>query len=495
MAANESTSGTDASSAADEYDVVVIGGGPAGEVAADAAIAGSDRTAIVVERELVGGECSYWACMPSKALLVPGEILRGAQHMGGVSANGLDVDAVFTRRNSFTHDYDDSAQLDWAEQAGIAIARGDARLSGEREVTVASSPPHGERTLRARQAVIVATGSAASIPGTPGLAEALPWTSRDATALREIPRRIAIVGGGVVACEAATWLRDLGSEEVTLVVRGRSLLSRAEPFARDLVADALRERGVDVLFETDVRSVHRPDARDTGHGRIHGGPATLDLAGGEPLVVDEILVAAGRTPHTAGLGLDGSLLDDHGYVRTDEHTTAAGEWLYAVGDANGRAPLTHMGKYQARVCGDVIAARAEGRPLDGPAFRLRENVTTQVVFTSPQVAWVGLTEREARDAGLDVVAVDSDIAVAGAALARDDFSGRARLVLDRGTRAVVGATFAGTEVAELLHAATVAVVGTVPVDDLWHAVPAYPTVSEVWLGLLSSARDQLRQGG
>lgn len=480
--------------ASEEFDVIVIGGGPAGENAAAYAIAGSDRTAALVEHELVGGECSYWACMPSKALLRPVEVLSTARHMPGVeekvNAYGLDTTAVLARRDSFTNNLDDSSQVLWADSVGIDVIRGNAALTGIREVTV------GDRVLRARHAVVLATGTTAAVPNLPGLRDALPWTSRDATNVREIPKRLAIVGGGVVACEAATWLHELGADEVTLLVRGSALLERTEPFAGEMVAEKLRKHGVEIRFGTSVESASRPDVVDTGIGRIHGGPVTLQTSCDTSpleLTVDEVLVATGRTPGTAGLGLERFGLPDHGYVGVDDHLTVAGvdgNWLYAVGDVNGRALLTHMGKYQARVCGDVIAARADGRPLDGPRFvaSADHGQVPQVVFTTPEVAAVGRTESQARADRFDVEVVAVDIDVAGAALARDDYSGRASLVLDRATDTVLGATFVGSGVAELVHAATVAVVGKVPVESLWHAVPSYPTVSEVWLRLLEARR-------
>ncbi|QIX50613.1 NAD(P)/FAD-dependent oxidoreductase [Rhodococcus sp. DMU1] len=483
-----------AGSESDVFDVIVLGGGPAGENAADYAIAGSDRTAVLVEHELVGGECSYWACMPSKALLRPGQVLGAARHMPGVAAkvaaHGVDVADVLARRDAFTSGRDDAAQVEWARGAGIDVVRGHGRLSGPCEVTVDGPQP---RRLRARHAVVVATGTTAAVPDLPGLRAARPWTSRDATNLQQVPRRAAIVGGGVVACEVATWLRELGTEDLTMLVRGERLLARTEPFAGDAVAAALREHGVRLRFGTTVAEVSRPDVADTGVGRLHGGPVRLRLDDGGDLEVDELIVATGRRPATADLGLDAVGVAGDGPLRTDDHMTVDGtdgRWLYAVGDVTGRTALTHMGKYQGRVCGDVIAARAEGRDLDAPRYRASADhgQVPQVVFTVPEVAAVGRTAAGARADGLDVEVLEVDIAVAGSALARDDFTGRAALVVDRATDTVVGATFVGTDVAELLHAATVAVVGAVPLETLWHAVPAYPTVGEVWLRLLESRR-------
>ena len=391
--------------------------------------------------------------------------------------------AVLERRNSFTHSRNDESQVEWARNAGIDVIRGHGRLTGERTVSV-----DGVRTLTARHAVVLATGTTAAVPRP--LRAVLPWTSRDATNMQELPRRVVIVGGGVVACEAATWLLDLGAREVTMIVRGSSLLASAEPFARDRVADALRAAGARILFDTEVASVSRPDAADTGIGRIHGGEVTVSVTGAETITADEIIVAAGRTPASADLGLASVGLPEGKYVPTDDHLTAVGDWLYVVGDLNGRAALTHMGKYQARVCGDVIAARADARPLDGPRFRATADhgQIPQVVFTSPEVASVGRTEQQARADDLAVTPVELDIAVAGSSLARDDFAGHAKLVIDEATGTIVGATFVGPEVGELLHAATIAVVGKVPVETLWHAVPSYPTVSEVWLRLLERLR-------
>ncbi|MGW6726393.1 dihydrolipoyl dehydrogenase family protein [Nocardia sp. NPDC055029] len=474
-----------------EYDVIVIGAGPAGENAAAYAIAGSDRTAALVERELFGGECSYWACIPSKALLRTGAVLGLGQAMPGLTASGPQVADVLARRDAFVHHHDDTSQVDWAKSARVDPIRGAGRLLGDRLVEIITD--EGIRVVRARHAVVLATGTTAAIPGIPGLREALPWISRDATNLTVVPRRVAIIGGGVVACEAATWLAELGAE-VTMLVRGDRLLPRAEPFASDLVLRGLRDTGaVTVRLHTEPHLVSRHDPEDTGVGRIHGGPVTIVLDDGE-LEVDELIVATGRTPATEALGLDTVGLPA-GYIEVDDQLTVRdvpGDWLYAIGDVNHRAALTHMGKYQARVCGDVIAARAEGKPLDRPRYTASADhqQIPQVVYTAPELASVGLTEKEARAAGHAVDTVEMDIAVAGSALSRDDFHGRAKLVVDTATDRLLGATFVGPDMGDQLHAATIAVVGRVPLETLWHAVPAFPSVSEFWLRLLEAWREK-----
>ena len=479
---------------ADIWDVLVIGGGPAGENAAQYAIQGSDRTAAIVEAELVGGECSYWACMPSKALLRPVEVASEARALPGVAemlCRPLAVDAALARRDVFTHHHDDSSQVEWARGAGIDVIRGHGRLAGERTVEVIS--PAGTRVLHARHAVVIATGSTASIPAVPGLRPALPWTSRDVTNLREVPRRVAVIGGGVVACEAATWLVGLGTEELTIIEPGPALLAQLEPFAAGLVRRRFDELGIRTCVGATVDEVHRPGVEDTGVGLRHGAPAIV-TAGGSSFEVDEIVVAAGRTPSSSGLGLDRVGIDvtaSHGFIPTDDHMEVLGGpgWLYAVGDICGRALLTHMGKYQARIAGAVIGARAEGRPVEGSRYRDRadHDMVPSVVFADPQVASVGLTEAAGRHKGLDVETLEYDLgAVAGTALLRDGYTGRAKLVVDRATDTLVGATFAGPGVAELLHAATTAIVGRVTLETLWHVVPSYPTMSEVWLRLLES---------
>jgi pyruvate/2-oxoglutarate dehydrogenase complex dihydrolipoamide dehydrogenase (E3) component len=458
------------------FDVVVIGGGPVGENVAARAVR-DGLTAAMVEKQLVGGECSYWACIPSKALLRPGHALAAARRLPGVPVGERLVPAaVLARRDSFTADWDDSGQMSWAEGVGITVVRGLGRITAEREVSV------GDRVLTARHAVVVCTGSIPFQPPIPGLAGTRVWGSREATSAHSVPGRLAVLGGGVVGVEMAQAWAWLGSQ-VSLVVSGDRPLPRMEPFVGELVAEGLAEDGVTLHVGVSGEHVSTVD-----------GGVRLTLTGGEVIEADELLVATGRRPATTEVGVDvvglkpGDALtvDDSGLV-----SGVDGQWLYAAGDVTGRAPLTHQGKYAARVVGDVIAARAGGGPVDispwGPhAGTADHGAVPQVVFTDPEVAFVGRTAEQAERAGIDTKVVDLGIAVAGSALHADGYRGKARMVVDEQRRVLVGVTFVGQDVAELLHSATVAVAGEVTVDRLWHAVPAYPTISEVWLRLLEA---------
>jgi dihydrolipoamide dehydrogenase len=428
----------------------------------------------LVEAELLGGECSYWACIPSKALLRPVELHAAAQRIPGLPRGDIEVEKVLARRDAFVGNWDDAGQEKWAVDTGIAVVRGHGRLTGEKTIEVIGEDG-ATTTLAATHAVVIATGTTAAIPPIPGLAEAKPWTSREATSMHAVPRRLAILGGGVVACEMAQAAKGLGAAEVTVLERGKGLLGRMEPWAGQLVADGLRSIGVDVRTGTQVVEVRR-----------NGAEVTVTLEDGTTVVADEVLCALGRRPATTDLGLETVGLEAGSYLAVDDALQVKGiDWLYATGDVNARALLTHMGKYQGRICGDVIAARAAGRPDDQLRATSDHAAVPQVVFTDPQACSVGLTEAEARARGIDVRVVSYDLGhVAGASLQGDDYTGRAALVVDETRRVIVGATFVGPEVADLLHAATIAVVGEITLDRLWHAVPSFPTVSEVWLRLL-----------
>lgn len=473
--------------AARAYDVIVIGAGPTGENVAARTVRGGLST-VIVESELVGGECSYWACMPSKALLRSAQALAAARAVDGArqgATGALDVAAVLARRDRFASHWKDAGQVQWLDTTKIDLVRGHGRLAGPRRVTVTATDGTVVE-LSARHAVVLATGTRAAMPPIPGLAEAEPWTSREATSAKAAPRRLVVLGGGVVACEMATAWHALGSTEVTILQRNARLLPTTEPFAGELLAAAFAARGVTV----------RVNAHTTRVARAADGGVVVTLADGATVAADRILVATGREPNTHDVGLDTIGLPAGGWLAVDPSlrvTAIADGWLYAAGDLNRRALLTHMGKYQARACGDVIAARAAGKPdtsatpWSAHADTADDAAVPQVVFTEPEIAAVGLTEDDARRRGLRVRAVDYDIGwVAGARLYADGYAGRARMVVDEDRRVIVGMTLVGPAVGEMIHAGTIAVVGEVPLDRLWHAVPSYPTISELWLRLLET---------
>ncbi|MDQ4118103.1 MAG: NAD(P)/FAD-dependent oxidoreductase [Actinomycetota bacterium] len=467
----------------DQYDVVVIGAGPVGENAAGYAVQGG-LSAAIVEAELLGGECSYWACIPSKALLRTPQAVVDALRLPGVTA-GYDPQEVLARRTSFTGDWDDAGQVSWAEGAGITVLRGRGRLAGERAVEV-TAPDGATTVVRARHAVVLATGSVPVTPPVPGLDTVRTWGSRDATSAKEVPPRLGVLGGGVVGCEMATAFARLGSR-VTLFNRGDRLLPSTEPVAGERVADGLREAGVDVRLNQGLDAVAPAGAQSSGNGiRL--------TAGGETVEVDELLVATGRRPATRDVGLDTVGIDPAGLTVDESGAVAGAEaWLYAVGDVNGRALLTHQGKYQARIAAGAITARAAGTAVDAApwgehAATADHHAVPQVVFTDPEVGAVGLTAAQASDAGIATRSVELDIAVAGSSLHADGYAGRAVMVVDTDREVLVGVTFVGQDVSELVHAATIAIVGEVPLARLWHAVPAFPTISEVWLRLLEAYR-------
>ncbi|WP_442858217.1 FAD-dependent oxidoreductase [Arthrobacter sp. SLBN-100] len=471
-----------------EVDVVVIGAGAVGENVADRVVQGG-LTAVVVEAELVGGECSYWACMPSKALLRPGTALHGAQTLPGAKeavTRTLDSAAVLKFRDYMTSSWQDDGQVKWLDDTGIELIRGHAWLTAPKSVEVAGLDGNSYQ-LKARHAVVLATGSAPNTPPIKGLQDVQVWGTREATSAQEVPDRLVVLGGGVAGTELAQAFARLGST-VTLVARS-GLLRNFPAEAAKLVAAGLRADGVEIRLNTATDSIREND----------DGTLSLQLGDGSSVAADKVLVATGRHPALEGLGLEsvGFEPDESGHLKLTADNSGLVEgppgeepWLYAVGDAAGKNLYTHQGKYEARATGDAIAARAKGElagvAQDWSRFAqtANEHAVPSVVFTDPELAAVGRTLEAAQKDGYNASSVELPIQVSGSALHSENYEGWAQVVIDEDRKVLLGATFAGPGVAELLHAATIAVVGEVPLDRLWHAVPSFPTISEVWLRLL-----------
>jgi pyruvate/2-oxoglutarate dehydrogenase complex dihydrolipoamide dehydrogenase (E3) component len=480
-----------------EFDVVVVGGG-VGSVAAVRKLASAGLSVALVEDRLVGGECHYWGCNPSKTLLRPIEVFNLAKAVPGVreviSDEGLDVAAVFAKRDAIIERLSDQDRTASLRQAGVAVFHGFGRLSGQRTVRVAYAlGDTTEAVLTARHAVVLATGTRPNVPEIPGLAQARPWTNRDLTTMTQVPPRALVVGGGPVAVEFATILTGLGSA-VTLLVRGNTLLPNCEPEARELVAQSLRSKGVTIHFETELSAVARP---------VAGGPVTATFHR-QTIEVDEVVIAAGRRTNTDNIGLETLGLPSGGFVSVNDHLQAVGvtgEWLYALGDTTGRARLSHISTYHGHVVADIIAARAAGRELSENELAARDaGSLAQVIFTEPQVVWAGRTECQARAEGFVVRTRTARYpgTLSFLALFRDGFQGWAKLVINAETNTLLGATFVGPEFSELAQAATLAIVAKVPVSLLLHAVAPHPTVNQVWDLLLAQESELaplLKNGG
>jgi pyruvate/2-oxoglutarate dehydrogenase complex dihydrolipoamide dehydrogenase (E3) component len=482
-----------------QYDIVVIGSGPSGREVSLHSVKYGFSVALI-ESNLVGGDCAYYACIPSKALLRPPEALTEARQVEGArqaAVGSLSVESVFARRDAFVDHWDDANLTNMMEEGGVHILRGHGRLDGHKRVVVTSADGDSSSAIStplvARHAVVLSTGSSPDIPDVPGLLEAKPWTSRDATSAKKVPQRLVVIGDGPVACEMADSWSALGAK-VTILSRHERILDRYEPFVGEQLAAAFAKRGISIRTKVNTTRVNRSNAK---------GPIEIELDDGTTMDTDELLVATGRKPNTGNIGLETVGLKPQQWLDVDDTCLVRGglgegenDWLYAVGDINHRALLTHIGKYQGRACAKAILERARGgrtvidddqAEWSQSVAKADHNMVPQVIFTDPQVASVGLIERDAKDLGLNTRSVDSDIGnLPGAQLKEEGYVGHARLIVDEDNQVIVGATFLGPEVSDLMHSATVAIVGKVPIDRLWHAVPSFPTVAEVWTELLEN---------
>jgi dihydrolipoamide dehydrogenase len=447
----------------EHFDVIVVGMGPGGEVAASRLLAAGRRVA-VVERELIGGECGYWACIPSKTLLRPPEVRAEAEQAAGASRPTLDWPALRDYRDSMIRHLDDGGQVTGYEEKGATVVKHAGTIVDRDPWRVEA----GDRILTADH-VIVATGSEPVRPPIDGLDGVPVWTNREATNLREIPDRAVLVGGSAVGVELGQFLARMGSS-VTLVQRAGRLLDREEPRVGELVAEHLRGDEIDVRLDCQLTAARR-DGPDT----------VVDLDDGSTVRADVVVLAAGRRPRTDGLGLAkvDVALDRRGALAIDDQGRVTDDGLWAVGDVTGVAMFTHVAQYQARVVADTILGKPRTADYTG---------VPRVVFADPEIAAVGLTRAQAEDRGLEVATAEIDLPklLARPWTYQTDPSGTLALLADRGRGVLIGAWAVAPLAGEWIHQAALAIRAGVPLPVLLDGVAQFPTFSQGFLNALES---------
>ena len=445
---------------AENFDAVILGMGPGGEMVAGRLL-GAGKNVAVVERELLGGECAYWACIPSKTLLRPAEVKGEATRAQGTSAPPLDLKDAFDYRDTMIRNLDDSEQVESYEEQGARVIRGEGCLDGSGRVEV-----NGE-VLEADH-VVVATGSAPSMLPVEGIEDVTVWTNREATTTREVPERAVVIGGGPNGIETSQWLSRMGCR-VTLVQSPDRLINREDPRVGEIIQEIFEEEGIGVRVGRRVEEARKES----------DGSAVATLDDGEEIVTDVLVMVAGRTPRVEGIGLEsvGVEVNENG-LSVDDHCRVEGvPGLWAVGDVTGILPFTHVASYQGSIVADNIL---------GGDRRADYRGVPRVVFSDPEIAATGMTEDEAREQGIDIAATTLDLpsVLARSTTYEKDPRGTFGLVVDRGERVLIGAWAVAPLAGEWIHQACLAVRTRIPVDALLDSVFQFPTFSQAYLQAL-----------